>query len=91
VPAEALGAATKVPSSTARAVTASGMAALPNDFATSAPIQQLTSQPAQLLPPELAAGDAANLDGMSLQDALSQLRMENAMLKVQHRCLVHCS
>lgn len=89
--AEAPGGAPATAISTAQAGTASGMGALPDTFAAGAPTQQQPRQPPPMLPPELAAGAAADLDGMSLQDALSQLRMENAMLKVQHRCLVHCS
>ena len=91
VPAEAPGPAPILAISTAHPVTPSSMAALSDAFVEGAPVQQQPSQPAPLLPPELAAGGAADLDGMSLQDALSQLRMENAMLKVQHCCLLHCS
>lgn len=90
-PAEAPGVAPELATSTAHAVAAFGTIALPNAFAACAPTQQQALRAAPLLPSQLPAGSAANLDGMALQDALSQLRMENAMLKVQRCCLMrHC-
>jgi hypothetical protein len=77
------------PYSTAHAVTASGTGALPDTFAAGAPTQQQPQQP-PMLPPEPPAGSAADLDTVALQDMLSQLRMENAMLKVRHCRPVHC-
>jgi hypothetical protein len=75
------GAHQPVPSPPPAAV-ACGTAASLGAMKADAPVQQPSpTQPAALLS-ETAAGSAADHDDLALQDVVSQLRMENAMLKV---------